>query len=193
MTIGSTHFRVLFFIVLVLFSINAYASRSGGDNQDYIELGIAKSKTLDEDVYVPNATIASVGIKNKAPFQITLGFLNKDVSRLHNGEQQALKDVFYIGPQYNKRFRLNSGFHTELGVAILTGNLDYQSTKTNSSSYRNGMFLGIQPKAKLVFRLYKRLSFVVDLNYILTSINLDKGSLDIGPSIGIGPRYNLDL
>ncbi len=122
-----------------------------------------------------------------------MGVLNKDVSRLHNGEQQTLKDFFYIEPQFNQRFRMNSGFYSELGVAILTGNLDYQSAKTNSSSYRSGMFFGIQPKAKLVFRLYKKLSLIVDLNYILTSNNIDEGSLNIGPSLGIGSRYNLNF
>jgi len=183
----------LFFISLLLLTGNCHASILGSDNINYLEIGVAKSRALDTDVYVPNATIGGLRYRKRIPFQITLGFLNRDVSRTKDGKQQDLKDFFYIGPQYIGRYRLASGLYTELGLAILTGNHDFQSSQVNTSSYRGGIFFGIQPKIKFSFKLYKKLSLVFESHYILVSSDLDEGASDIGPSLGLGLRYHTDF
>ena len=178
----------------MLSSVNSYAALYNNiSGENYLELGLAKSKALGNDAYIPNATIGGFSYRKQVPFQITLGFLNKDVSRLQNGKLQELKNFFYLGPQYIQKYRLETGVYSEIGIAVLTGNLGYRTSQTSSSAFRDGMFFGIQPKVKLTFHLHRELSLVFDYHYILMSSNLDDGGSDIGPSFGAGLRYKLDF
>jgi len=150
-----------------------------------------KSEALGAILYIPNVTFGGFSYKKMIPFQMTMGFLSENVSRQDSENLQELNDFFYIGPQYIKKYRLFSRVYSELGLAVLTGNLNYRSTQANSSSYREGMFFGIQPKIKLLMNLSKNLNLVFDFHYILTSSNLDNEAAEIGPSLGAGLRYDL--